>query len=183
MNTDQDVATTSKSSSSGFKARAILFVGMLALALIGMGLTMSSDKGEKSWEFWVFLLTVYGSVSIYWAWKRARRKGLPVWGMIRAQVLHWLSVLVVFGILVLFERTEIINRESASNVALLVLALACFQAGVHFDWVFALLGLVLALMVISIGYLEQYVVWIVMVPVIIAAVWVFFQMRKRNSAD
>ncbi|TWT56947.1 hypothetical protein KOR42_03030 [Thalassoglobus neptunius] len=181
MNTDQDVTTTSKSSSSGFKAQAILFAGMLALALIGMGLTMSSEKG--SWEFWVFLLAVYGSVSIYWAWKRARRKDLPVWRMIRAQVLHWLSVLVVLGILVLFERTEIINRESASNVGLLVLSLACFLAGVHFDWMFALLGIVLALMVISIGYLEQYVVWLVMVPVIIAAAWVFFQMRKRTSTD
>lgn len=179
MDTNQDTAKDAASGSRRYKIHAGIFAGMLFLALIGMGLTMSIEQG--SCEFWVVLLVVYGGVSVFWAWERAKRNGQPIWKMLRAQVLHWCSVLVVFGILMLFERTEIINRESASNVALLLLALACFLAGVHFDWMFTLLGIVLAIMVIAIGYLEQYIVWLVMTPVIIAACAGFYQLRRRRN--
>jgi membrane protein implicated in regulation of membrane protease activity len=84
---------------------------------------------------------------------------------------------------VLFERTEVISRAAAANAGLLVLALACFLAGVHFDWVFLLVGTMLVIMVVAIGYLEQYVVWIIMLPVILATGWVYFQVRKRRSRE
>jgi hypothetical protein len=153
---------------------------MLVLALVGMGLTMSLDHG--GWEFWVFLLAVYGGVSIFWARQNAKQKQHPLWRTVRDEVLHWSSVLVIYAILVVFERTDIINRDAASNVALLVLALACFLAGVHFEWTFLLVGIVLAIMAVAICYLEQYVVWIIMLPVIIAAGWIYFQLRKRRRA-
>jgi hypothetical protein len=164
-----------------YHVRTWVFCGLLVLALVGMGLTMSLEKG--GWEFWVFLLAVYGGVSVFWAWQRAKQKGEPVWRMVRGQVFHWSSVLVTYAILVLFERTEIINREAASNVALLVLALACFLAGIHFEWSFLLVGMVLAVMAVAVGYVEQYVVWIIMIPVIIAAGWIYVQIRKRRTEE
>jgi hypothetical protein len=164
-----------------YHVRTWLFCGMLVLALVGMSLTMSLEKG--GWEFWVFLLAFYGGVSVFWGWRRAKQKQEPAWKMVRAQVFHWSSVLLIYAILVLFERTEIINREAASNVALLVLALACLLAGVHFDWTFLLVGVVLAIMAVSIGYLEQYVVWIIMLLVMITAGGIYFLIRKRRTAD
>ncbi len=62
----------------------------------------------------MLLLAIYGGASIFWAWKRAKLNGQPVWDMVRRQVFHWSGVFVVFAILMLFERTEIIDRESAS---------------------------------------------------------------------
>jgi hypothetical protein len=181
LDKNQDAPKNTTTRSKRYKIQAAVFAGMLLLALVGMGLTMSLE--QRSWEFWVFLLAVYGGVSVIWAWNSAKRKGQPIWKMVRTQVFHWSSVLVVFAVLMLFERTEIINRESASNVALLILALACVLAGVHFDWTFLLLGIVLGIMAVSIGYFEQYVVWFVMLPVIIAAGWGFYQLRKRRASD
>ena len=176
-----DNATESNSAGGGKHShiRMWLFCSMLVLALVGMGLTMSTEKG--GWEFWVGLLTFYGCVSVFWAWQRARRTGDPVWRMVRKQVYHWSSVLLIFAILVVFERTEIISREAASDVALLVLAMACLLAGVHFEWTFLLIGIILTVMAISVGYLEQYVVWLIMLPSIAAAVWVYFQVHKRRA--
>lgn len=158
-----------------YHLRMWVFCVMLVLALAGMGLTMSLDKG--GWEYWLFVLFVYGGVCIFWAWERAKQSHQPAWKMVRDQALHWGGVLVVFAILLLFERTEVINREAASNVALLVLALACFLAGVHFDWAFLLLGVVLAIMAVAIGYLEQYIVWIIVLPVLIAAGFAYYKVR------
>lgn len=161
--------------------RIWLFCVMLALAVVGLGLTMSMDRG--SGNYWIFLLVFYGGVSVLWAWQNARKRHEPVWRMIRAQVFHWSSVFVAFTVLAFFERTELINSVAASNVALLVLALACFLAGVHFDWMFLLLGIVLTIMAVSIGYLEKYLVWLIMLPVILLAIWVFLLLRKRHATE
>ncbi|TWU29663.1 hypothetical protein [Bythopirellula polymerisocia] len=158
------------------------FCAMLGLALVGLGLTMSMDRGCG--KYWIFLLVFYGGVSVFWAWQHARKNHEPVWRMIRAQVFHWSSVFVAFAVLAFFEKTELINSVAASNVALLILALACFLAGVHFEWTFLLLGVVLTIMALSIGYLEKYLIWLIMLPVIITAGWVFVLLRKRHaSAD
>jgi len=178
---NRDTAAASDAVKKQYHLRTWVFCAMLVLALVGMALTMSLDHG--GWEFWVFLLAFYGGVSVFWAWQRAKQKGEPVWKMVRAQVFHWSSVLLIYAILLMFERTEIINRQAASNVALLVLALACLLAGVHFEWTFLLVGIVLAIMVVAIGYLEQYVVWIIMLPVIIAAGWIYLQIRKRHTVE
>lgn len=161
-----------------FHVRAWIFCAMLVLALVGMGLTMSREDG--GWEFWIFLLAFYAGVSIFWAWQRAKQKQEPVWKMVRTQVFHWCSVLLTFGILVLFERTEIISREATADVALLMLALACILAGVHFEWTFLLVGIVLGVMAISLSYLEQFFVWLIMIPVIIVAGWSYLKIRKRR---
>ncbi len=58
-----------------------------------------------------------------------------------------------------------------------------FWPAVHFEWTFLLVGVVLAIMVVALGFLEQYVVWIVMLPVIMAAGWAYFQVRKRRVKD
>lgn len=164
-----------------FHVRTWIFCAMLFLAVVGMGLTMSLEDG--GWEYWIFLLAFYGSVSVFWAWQGAKQKGETVWRTVRDNVFHWSCVLAIYAILVIFERTEVINRGAAANVGLLVLALACLLAGVHFDWVFLLVGAVLAIMVVAIGYLEQYVVWFLMLPVLVAAGWSYFLVRKRRVKE
>ncbi len=164
-----------------FPLRTWLFCAMLVLAVVGMGLTMSLEDG--GWEYWIFLLAFYGGVSVFWAWQGAKQKGEPVWRTVRDNVFHWSCVLAIYAILVIFEWTEVINRGAAANVGLLVLALSCLLAGVHFDWIFLLVGVVLAIMVVAIGYLEQYVVWFLMLPVILMAGWSYFQIRKRRSKN
>lgn len=180
MEENEQSAEAADTGTKQHHVRPWIFCGMLVLALVGMGLTMSREDG--AWRYWVFLLAVYGGVSIFWAWQRAREKHEPVWKMVRTQVFHWTSVFVIFFILVLFEGTDIINREAAANVTLLILSLACLLAGVHFEWTFLLLGIVLAIMVIALGYFEQYVM-IIMLPVILATGTAFYLIRKRRVPE
>lgn len=172
-------APTTEVGKKSRRARVWIFCAMLVLALVGMGLTMSREDG--GWEFWIFLLMFYAGVSVFWAWQRAKQRREPVWKMVRTQVFHWSSVLLTFGVLVLFEQTDIISREATADVALLMLALGCILAGVHFEWTFLLVGIVLGVMAIAISYLEQFFVWLIMLPVIIAAGWIYLNIRKRRS--
>lgn len=167
-----------ESGKSHFHLRAWIFFAMLVFALVGMGLTMSREDG--GWEFWIFLLTFYSGVSVFWAWQRARRNSKPVWRMVRTQVFHWGCVLLTFGVLVLLERTDIISREATADVALLILALGCVLAGVHFEWMFLLVGFLLVVMAIALSFLEQSFVWIIMIVVMAVVGWGYFQIRKRR---
>lgn len=161
--------------------RLWIFCGMLGLALVAMAGTMSQETG--AWELWIALLVVYGGTSIVWTWQRAKRDGRPRWPLVRSQFLHWIAVAAGYFVLLLFERTEIISREAAADVALVLLALGCFLAGVHFEWTFILLGIVLTVMAISMAYVEQYVVWLVMLPVAALAVWIFLLRHRRLRRD
>ncbi len=155
-----------------------LFVGMLALAIGGVGVTEIKQTG--GWRYWIFLVVVYAVISVLRAWLRAKRSGGPVWPMIRAQVLHWLGTLVAINIVLMFEASDITDRGPASDFSLLLLALSCFLGGVHFDWTFMLLGLVLAVIAVALGYLDQLSVFMLVIPIAAVAVWIVFK-RKLGS--
>ena len=147
--------------------------------MFGMGLTEAREDG--GWEYWIFLLLVYGSVSVAGTWRKARRKGEPIWQMVRKQVLHWLGALITLKILFLLENTDIISREAVSDVSLIVLALVCFLAGVHFQWEFFLIGIFVGIMAITLAYVEQFAVWLIMIPAAVAVVWIYLRHNKRRS--
>ena len=146
-----------------------LFVGMLALALGGVAVTQLEHTGGKL--YWVFLVLVYGLVSVGRTWARQRRHGHPTWAMVRAQVFHWLGTLVAVNIVLMFEAQDITNRGAASDFSVLVLALSCYLAGVHFSWPFLLLGGVLAVIAVGLGFLDQLSVFALALPVAVLAVW------------
>lgn len=157
-----------------------LFLVMLALAIGGVAITQIEQSG--GWRYWLFLVVVYAAISIGCAWLQAGRLGQPVWSMIRAQVLHWLGTLVAISIVLLFEASDITDRGPASDFSLLVLALSCFLAGVHFNWTFMLLGGILAVIAVALGYLDQLSVFALVLPIAALAVWIVFK-RKFQGAD
>ncbi len=145
-----------------------------------MAVSQSTDQG--GWEYWLFVVVVYAIVGITIAWRKAKATGNPVWPMVRKKVLHWAGVLITFKVIFLMEKTGVMNREAASDTALILLALSTFLAGVHIEWMFMLLGIVLGIMAIAIAYVEQYVVWMIMVPVVAGAVWIFLRRMKKGLA-
>ena len=87
--------------------------------------------------------------------------------------------------MLLLERKEIVNRDSASYIAIMFLGLGCCLAGVHFDWMLTIVGVVLAVMTIALATLEQYtvVVWVIMILVVVAAAaYYFFKSKDGDSA-
>ena len=158
----------------------VLFILMLVLALIGMGITQANPSG--SWEYWAFLVLVYGLISVTVTYRQAKNLGEPIWRMIRKQVLHWAGALIAFKLLFLLERTDIVSREATSDLSVILLSLICYLAGVHFQWMFMLIGLVVGVMALTLAYLEQYMVigWIIVIPTALLAFWLFLKFRQRK---
>jgi hypothetical protein len=154
-----------------------VFVVMLALALVGAGVSQTEDRGGFLWLYWFGLILVYAGISVVRAWLQAKRQAQPVWPMIRAEVLHWLGALVAIKIILLFEATGITDRGPASVFSLLVLALSCYLAGVHFDWTFMLLGGLLAVIAVALGFLDQLSIFVVVLPLAFAALLIVFKAK------
>jgi hypothetical protein len=156
--------------------------GMLLLALIGMGLTQALEKG--AWEYWLFVVIVYAGLGLWRSTGKAKQDGQPIKQLVGRELAHWVILLVFLGVVMLLERKEIIDRQSASDVALMLLAFSCCLAGIHFDWMLMIVGVVLTIMLVALSTLEQYtvVVWVIMVlAVIAAAAYFYFNFRGGDS--
>jgi hypothetical protein len=152
---------------------------MVVLALAGIGVTQVEHSGGKL--YWLFLVLVYAAISLGLAWRRHREEDQRFLPLIRVQVLHWLGALVAINIVLFFESVDIASRGAAADYTLLILALSCFLAGVHINWVYTPLGVVLAVTAVGLGYLDQLSVFVLVVPVAVLAVWVFAK-HKLGSA-
>jgi uncharacterized membrane protein YfcA len=176
---DQATSENGKTGSN-WKIQFGILCGMLLLALIGMGLTQALENG--AWEYWLFVVVVYAGLGLWRSTRKAKEEGRPIKQLIGREVAHWMILLAFFAVLILLERKEIINRDSSSDVALMLLALSCCLAGVHFDWMLMIVGVVLTVMVVVLATLEQYtvVVWVVMVLAVIAAA-AFYYFKAKGS--
>jgi len=154
--------------------------GMLMMALIGMGLTQALEKG--AWEYWLFVVIVYAGLGLWRSIRKAKMEDQPVKQLIGRQLAHWMILLAFMGVVMLLERKEIIDRQSASDVSLMLLAFSCCLAGVHFDWILMIVGVVLTVMLIALATLEQYsvAVWVIMILAVIAAAGYFYY-RSKNA--
>jgi general stress protein CsbA len=176
---DTGFVTASRSSTS-FKIQLGVLCGMLALALGGMGMSQASEGG--AWEYWLFVVAVYASLGLWRAARQAKQAGEPVQKRIAREIAHWAVLLGFLAVLLMLERREIIDRQSAADSALLLLALSCCLAGVHFDWQMMIVGVVLTVMMVAMATLEQYaiVLWIVMILVVIGAAGFFYLKSSRE---
>jgi hypothetical protein len=179
---DETKTTDHESSGGGWKIRLGVLCGMLALALAGMGFTQSSQEGV--WEFWLFVVLVYAALGLWRSLRHARQTGQSLRKSIGRELAHWGTLIGFLSVLLLFERREIINRQSASYFALMLLALSCCMAGIHVDWLLLVVGVVLAIMLVVTATLEQYsvVMWVVMILVACLAAAVVFIKSKRGAA-
>ncbi|WP_295622867.1 DUF5368 family protein [uncultured Lamprocystis sp.] len=151
---------------------------MLALAILGAAVSQAVDTGGR--YYWLALVLIYAAISITRTYLRARDQAQSLWSMIGAQVLHWVGVLVAINIILLFESSGVSDRGPAADYSLLVLALSCYLAGVHFDWTFMLLGGILAVIAVGLGYLDQFSIYLVTIPLALLATWIVY---KRNFAS
>ena len=184
MNHSAEKAPVEKTkSNAAWKTQFYVLCGMLVLALVGMGLTQAKTNG--AWEYWLFVVVVYAALGLWRSIGKAKQAGQSVRQLVGRELGHWITLLAFLGVLLLLERREIINRDSASYVALMLLGLSCCLAGVHFDWMLLIVGVVLSVMTISLATLEQYtvMVWVIMILVVVAAgAFYFFKSKSRGSA-
>jgi hypothetical protein len=153
-----------------------ILITLMALSAVGIGVTNFKPAG--SFWYWAAMAPVFAAVSIYMGWSKARRRGEGISRIIRVQVLHWLGLLAALVLIYfLFTRTGRIDYNQLALISLLALALTTFLAGVHFDWRFMVVGIVLGACVAGAAFVEQ-VVWMIVIPIAAALVLILFWWKR-----
>jgi hypothetical protein len=133
---------------------------MVLLALLGVALT-TSDRAIAS-TYWVALVPIYGLLCIGTAWLHSG-PGRPFdRSAVVHQVLHWFGIGVALGLDFLVRRSGEETGVAAGLNALLVLALGCYLAGVHLEWMFAVVGALLTLTLVIVTKADQYL-WLMFI--------------------
>ena len=153
-----------------------ILITLMALSAVGIGVT--NFKPVESFWYWAAMVPVFGAVSIYIGWSKARQRGEGISRIIWVQLLHWAGLLAAVALIYfLFRRTGRIDYNQLALMSLLALALATFLAGVHFDWRFMIVGIVLGACVAGAAFVEQ-VIWMLVIPVVAALVLVYFWWKR-----
>ena len=164
-----------------WKAEFALLCFMLLVALVGMAVTQASVSG--AWEYWLFAVIVFAGIGTFRDFKWARQAHKSVWKSMMKQVIHWSVLLLVMKALFWMERYNAISREASSIAAILLLAMTSIHAGLHFHWTFAIVGVVLAVMSVVLGVLEQSMLlsWLIVLPLVFGGAFLFF-LKARAAA-
>ena len=130
---------------------AILTAAMLLLALIGAGATLANVGWAE--KYWLWLVPIFGVICTIAAWMRTRMLD----GTVIRQVLHWLAVGVTIAVdFNFFHRAGEQTSITTGLSSLLLLALGCLLAGVHLEWMFALVGVLLLAIAITVSVAQEY---------------------------
>lgn len=142
-----------------------LAVIMILLALIGAGATLANVGWAE--RYWLFLVPIYGVICTFAAWFHTRRID---WTVIR-QLLHWSAVALVIVVdFKYIERSGELTSVATGLSSLLLLALGCLLAGIHLQWMFALVGLLLLATAIFISVAQEYMALVILVGLALIAV-------------
>jgi hypothetical protein len=177
---DPTATSTTSSSQSELVHRVhegeLLFILLVVLSGIGIGVT--SFSRPYGFHFWMAMVPLFGGVSTFLAWVRARARGESTGGALRAQLLHWVGTLAAMWLVFLLQTAGQLERDALGLVALVTLSLATFLAGVHGDWRLCGVGLLLGVIAAASAYVQQFA-WIVLVPgAALVVLGVFLWLRR-----
>ena len=144
---------------------AIFAAVMMVLALIGAGVTLANVSWAE--KYWLTLVPIYGLICIAAAWTQTRTLDRNV---IR-QVLHWLAVALTIAVnFSIFRRTGEQTSIATGLNSLLILALGCLLAGIHLEWMFALVGLLLLAIAVMVSVAQEYMALVVLIGALLIVV-------------
>jgi len=166
----------------GFWVRELPFSLVLILTLIGVAYTSFSKQPITG--FWELLAPLIALVCVATGWKsapdtRARAQ------LIGTQVLHWLAFLVVMNLLLLPSVQRNFSAQSTGLAIFTLLALGTFTSGVHvLSWQVCLLGLVMALGIPAIAWIENSaLIFVLLAGVVVGiAIVIWWHFRERRAA-
>ncbi|MFG1352182.1 hypothetical protein [Xanthobacter autotrophicus] len=120
--------------------------------------------------YWELVALVSFAVGIFSGWSKAADKDERV-RLLWTQVLHWGAFLAAMNLVFLPSVQAVADADSTSLVVLLLLALGTFVAGVHTaSWRMCLNGVVMALCVPAVAWLDQSALFVALAAVVLVAV-------------
>ncbi|MGO9114707.1 MAG: hypothetical protein ACLP9L_36285 [Thermoguttaceae bacterium] len=178
----RDAAKTASASGASWRIPLIVSILLIGTSIAGFALTNYAPE-RASW-YWVLILPAFAAVPIWHTWTTIRRGGKTNWSIVRKQIYHWVALLIAIQVLFVLIRNETINGRSGSLVALLLMALTCANVGINFDWVFIVVGAILAMAVLVAALFQEYV-WLVMLGLGLAFVVLLLMqwLARRKGTD
>ena len=146
---------------------------MALLALVGTGIALADASWART--YWLTLVPIYGTLCVLAAWYSTGQ----FTGSVIRQILHWLSVAAAIALdFTLLRRGEQAAAGSGLS-SLLILALGCLLAGIHLEWLFALVGLLLLAIFAIVSTAQQYVTIAFLIAAAAALVFAAYSAIKR----
>ncbi len=165
-----------------WKVVLIVTAVMALLAMLGVGLsTAAGPRSGTAYVYWVCLVPLYGSLCVWSAYTRSGGGQGFRMAMAWRQVWHWLGVGIALGLDYMIRGTGEESGMGAGMVALLVLALGCYLAGVHVEWPFIVVGALLSLTLVVVAEAEQYL-WLIFVAGVLSVLLMLGLARLTRPA-
>ena len=154
----------------------------LVLILTTLGVGYASFTKQPIVGFWELLAPLIALVCIGSGWPSANDKTARLI-LIGSQVLHWLAFIVVMNMLLLPSVQRNFTATSTAIAVFTLLALGTFTAGLQvFSWQVCSLGLVMALTVPAVAWIENSALIVAVIFVLMLAVGVVVWWHWRKSA-
>ena len=158
---------------------------VLLLTLIGVAYT--SFLKQPIVVYWEVLAVLIGTVCIGTGWQSADDRDAR-WRLVWTQVLHWSAFLVVMNMMLLPSVQRILNANVTGLAIFTMLTLGTFTAGVHVaSWQVCFLGLVMALSIPAIAWIESSALIVVLVVFMVlgvsAVLWWHWHRKNPSQID
>ncbi len=151
-----------------FWLRELPYVVVLILTLFGVA--YASFSRQSMVGYWEFLAPLIGLLCVVIAWPHAPDKAAR-FRLIWTQALHWLAFLVAMNLLLLSGVASLLSPDAIGLTILTLLALGTFVAGVHVRaWQICVLGMVMALGIPAIAWIERSALLLLLVVVGLGAI-------------
>jgi len=161
--------------------RALIIGGLVLLVMVG--LFLSNFAVNKALGYWELMFPVFGIACTWHELEGGAAHVTPLWRLLLRQFLHWLFPIFAVRILFLQHARGQMSADSVALVVLVLLAVTCFLAGVHFDRSFLWVSVVLVAAAIIGTEVETYL-WLVAVLGAVAlalAVLSSILLRRRDG--
>jgi len=157
-----------------------VYLTLIVLSIGGIAI-MDFSPGNGIW-YWLIMTAVFGAAATGLAGRAAHDRGESAGLLVRRQLLHWLTVLAGVALVFLLQWSLTLDPSVAGLIALLMLAVACVLAGIHFDWRLAVVGGVLAA-TFTAAVLAADFFWAGLLVAVIGGALLIFIPRRRRRAE
>jgi hypothetical protein len=164
-----------------FWIRELPFSLVLILTMVGVAYTSFSKQPIT--VYWEILAPLIALVCVGAGWDSATDNSARL-RLIGTQALHWIAFLVVMNMILLPSVQRIFNAGSTGLAIFTLLALGTFTAGVQvMSWQVCLLGLVMALGVPAIAWIENSALIVVLIVGVVVGIGVvvWWHLHDRRS--
>jgi hypothetical protein len=162
------VAHPRRTAHVSFWIRELPFTLVLILTIAGVAYTSFSKKPIVG--YWEILAPIIALVCVGAGWQEAGDKNGRL-RLIVTQALHWFAFLLVMNLMLLSSVQTIFTAQTTGLAIFTLLALGTFTAGVHvLSWQVCLLGLIMALGIPAIAWIENSALLVVLIAVAVVGV-------------